>query len=239
MSTGCSHWLGALRTDAVVCRGQHGSPGLQRLHTTAIITAPAAVAPGHHGALASAFGTDGSRPQKPGAAEERSSRCPVTLGHLTSFGCIQRKYLVCSFQSWKKTVKPSATFFTQTPQGLAGGPKKKGLGEDGVVGGRAEATRPWATTTARPGQPNSHGPWEHGSRMPLAPVRWLRGTRSHSGQALTSLPTVNAPCLLSAGGHTDFLAFFSAIFFRDGGSLCFQTGLEFLGSRDPPASVSE
>lgn len=194
MSTGRSHWLGAPRTDAVVCRGQRGSPGLQRLHTTAIITAPAAVAPGHHGALASAFGTDGSRPQKPGAAEERSSRCPVTLGHLTSFGCIQRKYLVCSFQSWKKTVKPSATFFTQTPQGLAGGPKKKGLGEDGVVGGRAEATRPRSTTTARPGQPNSHGPWEHGSRMPLAPVRWLRGTRSHSGQALTSLPTVNAPC---------------------------------------------
>lgn len=28
-----------------------GSPGLQRLHTTAMITAPAAAAPGHHGAL--------------------------------------------------------------------------------------------------------------------------------------------------------------------------------------------
>lgn len=43
-----------------------------------------------------------------------------------------------------KKGKPSATFFTQTPQGLAGGPKK-GLGEDGVAGGRSEATAPRST----------------------------------------------------------------------------------------------
>lgn len=81
------------------------------------------------------------------------------------------------------------------------------MAEDGVVGGRAEATRPRSTATARPGQPNSQG---LGNTQSNATCTRAVGKRDAPPQWPGLGIAPHCECTLSAvgGGRTGFLAFF-------------------------------
>ena len=141
--------------------------GLWWLQMTVIIVTPALLwtevplwLQGTHRALNSAFRTDGSHQHKPGdTAGVQASRTASTWHRLDA-----KEIPTLLFSPISEEQKPSATVFTQNPQGLAAG-KSQDQVRQGGVGCEAGQARGWRPEAAWP-------PCPPGLAQPVSLLLW-------------------------------------------------------------------